>query len=465
MDKNRGQGDGTEGEARGEADTDRIEREHLLAQMREANEHLVLAMLRADQLVEEAIAARGAAAERAEIQSEARRRAESQAAELRANEDALRARASEAHASSQARDEFVAMLGHELRAPLAPILIALDLIMLDGSDPHAREHSIIARQLGHLSQLVEDLLDVSRIRNGKLHLHRRPVELAEVVARAVELAGPLVAAKHHTLHVVVPSGLVVDGDLLRLAQAVANLVTNAAKYTPTGGAITVTAARHADTVLLRVRDTGIGISAAMLPHVFEMFAQDHNARGRAQGGLGLGLAIVKSLVTMHDGAVTALSAGPGRGSEFVIVLPAIPARPAAPAGEPAMPAVEIAIPRKLLLVGDRSEAISLMGDALSALGHDVRVASDEASAVAIIEDYIPEIVLLDIGVPVLHEYEIARRLRTRLASHGVHFIAITSGVEPDPPQPGADGFDACLVKPVDVATIEHAIEDVPARSH
>jgi signal transduction histidine kinase len=309
---------------RAEADAARVERERLLVQMREANERLVLATLRADELVEEAVAARAVATESAAAEAVGRQRAEEVTAQLRASEEALRTSERAAREADQAKDEFLAMLGHELRNPLAPILIALDLIAMDSTDSHAREHAIIQRQVKHLARLVDELLDVARIRTGKIVLDREPIELADVVARAVEMATPLIASHGHVLSVDVPRrGLAVLGDPLRLAQVVGNLLTNAAKFTPSGGAIVVTGERRDTMVVLRVRDTGIGISKEMLGHIFDPYAQADAAPARPRSGLGLGLAIVRSLVAMHGGTVTAHSEGLGRGSELVVELPAI----------------------------------------------------------------------------------------------------------------------------------------------
>lgn len=285
-----------------EADAARRERERLMLQMREANERLVIATVRAEELVERAIAAHALAAQSATIEAERRRRAE---------------------ASVRAKDEFVAMLGHELRNPLAPIMLALDLIALDADDAHKREHTVIRRQVRQLSALVDDLLDVVRIRSGKIELRRSSVEAADVVARATEVAAPLIESRRHTLAVHVPArGLAIDGDVARLTQVFANLLTNAAKYTPPGGSITVAAERKDAMVVVRVRDAGIGISPDMLPRIFDLFAQEQQPTVGAPGGLGLGLTIVRSFVEMHGGRISAHSEGLGRGSEFVVELPA-----------------------------------------------------------------------------------------------------------------------------------------------
>jgi signal transduction histidine kinase len=313
-----------------EADAAREERERLMGQMREANEKLVLATIRAEELVERAVAARALAHQSATIEAERRRHAEVIATQLLASENALRSRERKAQATIRAKDEFVAMLGHELRSPLAPILLALDLIALDAGDTHEREHRIIARQVHQLARLVDDLLDVARLESGKIELRREPVEAADIVSRAIETAGPLIESKNHTLTVEVPAeGLEIDGDVSRLTQVIGNLLTNAAKYTPSNGYISVTAERRGSMVVLRVRDAGIGISAQMLPRIFDLFAQETQPADRAPGGLGLGLAIVRSLVALHGGTVTAHSEGIGRGTELVVELPALAPGPMA----------------------------------------------------------------------------------------------------------------------------------------
>ena len=228
-----------------------------------------------------------------------------------------------AEGANRAKDEFLAMLGHELRNPLSPILTALQLMKLRGDGQFERERTIIERQVSHLTRLVEDLLDVSRIARGKVELKMAPVELADVVAKAIEISSPLLEQREHKLTVDVPRpGLLVDGDAIRLSQVVSNLLTNAAKYTPAGGDIAIRAASEQDQVVLSVRDSGIGISPEVLPHVFDLFVQDRQAPDGPQGGLGIGLTIVRSLVERHNGTISACSDGPGRGSEFTIRLPA-----------------------------------------------------------------------------------------------------------------------------------------------
>src|SRR5690606_17228621 len=228
----------------------------------------------------------------------------------------------EVETASRAKDEFLAILGHELRNPLAPIITAIDLIRARANAPE-RELADIERQTRHLVWLVDDLLDVSRIARGMVTLEKHPLELHEVVHKAIEMVEPIIEQRQQRLTVQVAEELVIDADSTRLAQVIANLLTNAAKYTAPQGSIDVVGERVGEQVVLRVRDTGVGIDAAMLPHVFDMFVQERQALDRARGGLGLGLTIVKNLVQAHGGTVTARSEGPGRGSEFEIRLPAL----------------------------------------------------------------------------------------------------------------------------------------------
>lgn len=376
----------------------------------------------------------------------------------------------ELRATSQAKDEFMAMLGHELRNPLAPILTALDLMAMRDPSAFRREREVIARQVKHLVHLVDDLLDVSRITGGKIELCRERIEIAEVVLRAVETASPLLEHKAHELIVNVASdGLAVDGDPTRLTQVVANLLTNAAKYTPARGTITVTGERRGSSVILRVRDTGIGISQDMLSRVFELFAQERQAIDRSQGGLGLGLAIVKSLVSMHDGTCTARSEGVGRGSEFELALPASTtvggadgdevgrSEPSRGGGAPG--AARFTTPGKILVVDDNRDAAELTADFLTRHGYEARVAFDGPSALALVSEFVPDVALLDIGLPVMDGYELASQLRALLAPREIQFIAITGyGQAADSSRSRDAGFVSHLTKPVDVEILQARIE-------
>ncbi|HEY7510725.1 MAG TPA: response regulator, partial [Vicinamibacteria bacterium] len=303
---------------------------------------------------------------------------------------------SAAEQASRAKDEFLAMLSHELRNPLAPITTALELMRLrDGAGVVERERAIIDRQVTHLTRLVDDLLDVSRVTRGTVALRRRPLELAQVVAKGIEMASPLLETRQHRLTMdVAAAGLPVHGDEHRLAQVVSNLVANAAKYTPPGGHVTVRAAREGGTVALRVRDDGLGIDAQLLPRVFDLFVQGPRGLDRAHGGLGLGLAIVRSLVELHGGSVEAASAGHGRGSEFTVRLPLLDGAPLGTlTAERASVTVALDAPR-VLVVDDNRDAANLLAEALGAAGYVTRTAYDAATALEAARSFQPAVALL-----------------------------------------------------------------------
>ncbi|HEX2457848.1 MAG TPA: ATP-binding protein [Vicinamibacterales bacterium] len=359
----------------------------------------------------------------------------------------------EAEAASRAKDEFLAMLGHELRNPLAPILTALQLMRLRGVDANERERTIIERQAKQLVTLVDDLLDISRITRGKIQLKTASIELADVVVKAVEMASPVLERYGHHLDIDVPrGGLTLEGDASRLAQVVSNLLTNAAKYTEAGGLIAVTGRAADRTVILRVRDSGIGIEPEMLPRIFDLFTQEHQAIDRAQGGLGLGLAIVKSLVIAHGGTVAAFSEGKGRGSEFVVTLPLLEGIPSATTRD--ADAASSALPgrsRRVLIVDDNDDGAHMLADALAALGHTTRVVNDPLQALAEAERIRPDVAVLDLGLPVMDGYELARRFKDHAQLRDVSLVAVTGyGQDRDRRQTEAAGFDAHLTKPVDI---------------
>lgn len=366
-----------------------------------------------------------------------------------------------AEAANRAKDEFLAMLGHELRNPLSPILTALQLMKLRGSGGFERERTVIERQVNHLTRLVDDLLDVSRIARGKVELKTEIVEMTDVVAKAIEMSSPLLEQRTHSLSVDVPGrGLAVEGDPTRLSQVVSNLLTNAAKYTPPGGHITLRGGEEQGYVVLRVRDTGIGIAPDVLPRVFDLFVQERQAIDRSQGGLGLGLTIVRNLVERHGGSVSAHSDGPGRGSEFVVRLPRSDAahanrnaRPGGPArGEPADAPADVC---RILVVDDNEDGADTLAEVLNGRGYETRVAHDGPTALRIAEDFRPDIAFLDIGLPVMDGYELAGRLREIAALSGIRLIALTGyGQESDRKKTQAAGFHHHLVKPVDLDALE-----------
>jgi signal transduction histidine kinase/DNA-binding response OmpR family regulator len=378
----------------------------------------------------------------------------------RATERDLRRAAEE---GNRAKDEFLAMLGHELRNPLAPIVTALHLMRLRGDDRTEKERTIVERQVSHLTRLVDDLLDISRITRGKVELKTRAVELSEAVARAIEIASPIVEQRrHHLVLEIPPKGLIVNADPVRLAQVVANLLTNAAKYTNGKGTIAVTGERQGEQVILRVRDNGIGMTAAMLPKVFDLFAQEWQASDRSHGGLGLGLSIVRSLVSLHGGTVEAHSAGLGQGSEFVVRLPAAIMKDLEEAQlAPLREAQSSRAGRKILVVDDNQDVAQTLAEFLEHLGYRVRVAHDGPSALQLPSDFIPDLALLDIGLPVMDGYEVARRIRERSELREVLLVAVSGyGQEADRERSRQAGFIAHLVKPVDPDRLQAVIEEL-----
>ncbi len=365
----------------------------------------------------------------------------------------------EAELASRSKDEFLAMLGHELRNPLSPIVTALHLMKLRDGQALQHERTIIERQVTHLLRLVDDLLDISRITRGKIQLNKERLEISQVVGKAIEMASPLLERGHHHLSIAVPDqGLALEGDATRLAQVVSNLLNNAAKYTPPGGNIEIAAGQRGERIVLTVRDNGIGISAAMLPRVFELFAQERQKIDRSQGGLGLGLAIVKSLVAIHDGTVSVSSEGHGKGSAFTVELPAAtqhePPEPAAPTTP--VTRHPSGAGQRVLVVDDNVDAAEMLAEVLRASGYAASVAHDGPVALELARSSPPDIVLIDIGLPVMDGYELARRLRGML--NRARLIAVTGyGQQGDRDRSRDAGFDAHLVKPVSLDVLHAAL--------
>ncbi len=371
--------------------------------------------------------------------------------------EAARMARADAEAASRAKGEFLAMLGHELRNPLAPIVTALDLMKLRGQP--SKEHEIIERQVTHLTRLVDDLLDISKITRGKVHLDKRPVRLGQIVAKAIEIASPLFEQRRHRVTVALDDDDIwLLADEVRMAQVIANLLTNAAKYTNPGGVIAVIARRDCAEAVIEVRDNGTGISRELLPKIFDLFVQGVQAPDRPQGGLGIGLALVRNLVATHGGTVEAHSEGPDRGSQFVVRSPALPASYRDGArSEPPGHHPQISV-RRILLVDDNEDAAALMAELLKMRGHEVEIAHDAPSALDRLEHFAPEIAVLDIGLPVIDGYELAMRIRERMGAT-VRMLAVTGyGQDHDRSRSAAAGFDRHFVKPVDttelIATIE-----------
>lgn len=362
--------------------------------------------------------------------------------------------------SDRRKDEFLAMLAHELRNPLAPIRNAVAVLhTVDDAEPRVQlARDIVGRQVQHLARLVDDLLDVSRITRGRVVLRRAFVALASVVDGAVEASGPLIEARRQRLTVTLPDEPVhLSADATRLAQVLGNLLNNAAKFTPEGGAIEVAAERVGQDVVLRVRDNGVGIEAGLLEHIFEPFVQSERALDRSQGGLGIGLTLVKGLVTLHGGSVDARSAGPGQGSEFIVRLPAEPdlanrgtAAPVPPSAEPPTKAAR----RRILVIDDNVDSAQSLALLLEVEGHEVSTAHHAEAALRAARSFRPDAVLLDIGLPGKDGFAVAAELRGMPETEQALLIAMTGyGREEDRRRSRAAGFDHHLVKPVDAAQL------------
>ncbi len=371
--------------------------------------------------------------------------------ERRRLEDDLRKLAADLSEADRRKDEFLATLAHELRNLLAPVRNAVQVIRL-APDPSAgeRARTLMERQLQQMVRLVDDLLDVSRIGTGKLELRRERVPLSVVVNSAVETSRPLIEHLGHELTVTLPDEPVaVDADPTRLTQVLSNLLNNSAKYTDRGGHIWLTAERQGDDVVMSVRDTGIGIAADQLPRVFGMYSQVHSSLGRSQGGLGIGLTLVKRLVEMHGGRIEASSEGPGKGSEFVVRLPAAMASGPETAGrtdEPPAPTSSL----RILIVDDNRDAADSLAMLLRLMGNDTRTAYDGQQGLDVAGEFRPEVMLLDIGLPRLNGHEVCRRVREQSWGKEVVLIALTGrGQEEDRRRSDEAGFDHHMVKPAD----------------
>jgi len=375
--------------------------------------------------------------------------------------------------SDRRKDEFLAQLAHELRNPLAPIRNAAQLLGFHGAGvrDHAWVRDVIERQVSHLTRLIDDLLDVSRVTRGKLELRNAPVALHAVVAAAVETANPVVAQHGHELIVSLPDEPVhLHGDLVRLAQVLTNLITNAAKYSAFGQPITLRAEVEqanggaSRALAVRVKDNGVGIPAAALPHVFDMFYQVEASLERSRGGLGIGLSLARRLVELHGGSVSAHSDGPGKGSEFVVRLP-VHADIAIAATLPACDAAsERVVPTRILLADDNRDAADALAMLLRLEGHDVHLAHDGVEAVQAASALAPDVVLLDIGMPKLNGYDACRRIRGTASGRHIALFALTGfGQQQDRIRSEDAGFDGHFVKPIDLEALRRRLASLSAR--
>lgn len=377
------------------------------------------------------------------------------------------------------KDEFLAMLGHELRNPLAPIRNAVQILqrVAPNEEPVNRMLAVIDRQVRQLAGLVDDLLDVARITRGQIKLRKRALDLAEVVSQAVETSRPLLESRRHRFEIQLPDApTAVEADATRLAQVILNLLNNAAKYTEEGGRIALIVERQDAEVVVRVRDSGMGIPVEMLPKIFEPFTQVEHTLDRSQGGLGIGLTLVRRLVEMHGGTVRAFSEGRGKGSEFVVRLPIV-SQPSSPTEERSCVSaseetgsgrLRSSTPRRILIVDDNRDSAESLAMLMRLLGHDVRTAHDGEAGLQTVQLFSPDIIVLDIGLPRLSGLEVARRLREDLGMRDTLLIAMTGyGQEEDRHRSQEAGFDAHLVKPVDFNELQvllNRFTPAPARS-
>ena len=376
-------------------------------------------------------------------------------AQLKQTEEALKE-------ADRRKDEFLATLAHELRNPLAPICNALGILekTKENVATFCQVRDMMDRQMKHMVRLVDDLLDVSRISRGKIELQKERLDLATVVHSALETSRLRIEEGHHELAVVLPEEpVVVEGDLIRLAQALSNLLHNAAKYTPQGGRITLSVELEDMQGVIRVRDNGVGIPQKMLPDIFEMFVQGERSLDRSQGGLGIGLTLVRSLVEMHGGTVEAHSEGLGHGAEFVVRLPLLPdlrlRRPDAALGGDGEGVAAKSPGRRILVVDDNKDSADSLAMLLQVLGHEVRTAYSGPNAVKVALAFVPELVLLDIGMPGMDGYEVARRLRGEAILQKTLLVAQTGwGQEEDRFRALQAGFDHHLVKPVELTALQ-----------
>ena len=366
-------------------------------------------------------------------------------------EDALAQRNIELSEADRRKNEFLAMLAHELRNPLAPMMNAMRIIQMAGGDPETLRTAsgMMERQIGQMVRLVDDLLDVNRISRGTIELRKSRIELASVVAHALEAVRPQVEARAQHFHVSLPPRPIhLTGDPARLTQVVGNLLNNASKFTQEGGTIELAVARAEERAVIRVRDNGIGIPADQIPLIFGMFVQVDSSLGRAKGGIGMGLTLVKQLVELHGGTVEATSPGPGKGSEFVVSLPMLPDPPqVAPTGTRL--GVAPAKARRVLIVDDDRDAAESLAAILGLAGHLTEIAHDGRKALDRARAFLPEVILLDIGLPELGGDEVARRIRGERWGEGMVLVAMTGwGHEYDRERSRAAGFRHHLIKPV-----------------
>ena len=379
-------------------------------------------------------------------------------------EHTLAARAEELARTDRSKDEFLAMLAHELRNPLAPLRNAAEILQSasTGADERALAQQIIARQIENMSRMIDDLLDVSRITEGKIDLRKKPVALEAILTAATSLARSGCAAHHQELVLTLPADPVfLEADATRLEQVFGNLLTNACKYGGDGCHIALTAERAGREIIVRVTDDGAGIAPELLPHIFDLFVQASRTLDRAHGGLGIGLTLVQRLVKLHGGSIEARSDGPGRGAEFIVRLPILAQAPAATAPTP-RPAQET--PRRILIVDDNTDSARSLAALQKRRGHETHTAFTGPDALTAAAGFLPEVMLLDIGLPGMDGFEVARQIRGMPALRGVFIIAMSGyGREEDRLEAKQAGFDEYLVKPVDLDQLRAWLRELPGK--
>ena len=389
------------------------------------------------------------------LQRQARIMAEERMALERA-ENARRA----AEDANRLKDEFIAMLSHELRNPLAPIRTAVDVIRrLAAPDPKIGVATdMIERQVGHLVRLVDDLLDMARLSRGRITLRKEHLELEKVIAHGLEPVRSLIETRRQTLNVKLPAAPVwISGDFVRLGQVVTNLVNNASKYTPQGGHIEVEATAERGQAVIAVRDTGVGIEPQLLPRVFELFVQGQRSIDRSEGGMGIGLALARQLVDLHQGAIEAHSEGSGKGAVFTVSLPCI-SSVARSGMTPGIAGTVSTAARRILVVDDNADAAQSIALLLQLSGHDARVVTESVKVIAACAEFDPQVIILDIGLPTIDGYQLARELRRRPGGADVALVALTGyGQQHDRERAREAGFDHYFVKPVDPERLQAAI--------
>ncbi len=362
------------------------------------------------------------------------------------------------------KDEFIATMAHELRNPLAPLTASLHLIQMSGYSGHVPRNTLemMQRQVGHLTRLVEDLLDLSRLSHGTIELKKEVLTLDDIVNDAIEIVGPGIEAKGHHLELALPQNLQLIGDRTRLVQVLANLLNNASKFTPKSGLVKLTAGRDADQVRICVKDNGIGIAREHQERVFGMFTRVQNGSG-ADGGMGIGLALARHLVALHNGSISLHSDGPGQGTEFIVVLPLDVAVGAPAISQHSAPLQAAAAARRILVVDDNEDAAASLSALFSALGHQVATAHSGQEALAAGPAFLPDVVLLDIGLPDISGNEVASRMRLEPWGKTATLVALTGwGQADDRKRSAAAGFDHHFVKPVDLDVLERLLAAQPA---